>query len=112
MVRINFEYDPSKISDVVGPKLDRQSLPPPLSYIASSGLRIGKCSGAWISVCCPIHKSGAEKNPSLSVNINDGHFICHSCGIKGGDILALHRLIHPGLGFREAVHDLGGRFLE
>ena len=30
-------------------------------------------------------------------------------GVKGGDIVALHRLI-SGLGFIAAVRDLGGRF--
>lgn len=110
MAKLTFEYDPSKIPDRVYPKLDRQSLPSPLAYLANAGLRIGSRSGEWISVRCPVHKGGAEKKPSLSVNINSGGFKCHSCSIKGGDIVALHRLIYPGLGFHDAVRDLGGRF--
>jgi DNA primase len=43
------------------------------------------------------------------VSLTDGHFRCHACGVKGGDVIALHRLA-TGLGFVEAVHDLGGRF--
>ena len=38
-------------------------------------------------------------------------FRCHACGVKGGDVIALHRLI-TGMGFAEAVRDLGGRFHE
>ena len=112
MAELNFIFDPNKVTDRVWPSLDRSSLPAPLSYLASAGLRIGKCRGSWIKACCPIHKGGAEKNPSMSVEVNTGGFFCHSCGIKGGDIVALHRLIHPNLGFREAVADLGGRFHE
>ena len=112
MAELDFKFDPNKVTDRVWPSLDRSSLPSPLSYLASAGLRIGKRSGSWISICCPIHKGGAEKNPSMSVEANTGGFFCHTCGIKGGDIVALHRLIHPNLGFREAVADLGGRFNE
>ena len=112
MAKLNVIFDPNEIADRTYPKLDRRSLPSPLSYLASAGIRIGKRGGDWIGVCCPIHKGGAEKNPSMSVEVNTGGFFCHSCGIKGGDIVALHRLIHPNLGFREAVADLGGRFHE
>jgi len=109
MAKLDFQFDPNKIADRVWPKQDRSSLTAPLSYLANTGLRIGKRSGDWISVCCPIHKGGAEKKPSMSVNISRGGFICHSCGVKGGDIVALHMLI-TGLRFREAFADLGGRF--
>ena len=110
MAKLDFIFDPKKVTDRVWPKLDRQSLPSPLSYLARAGLRIGKRRGLWIKACCPIHKGGAEKNPSMSVHISEGHFRCFSCGVKGGDIVALHRLIYPNLGFREAVRDLEGRF--
>ncbi len=109
MAELSFIFDPNKVTDRVWPSLDRSSLPSPLSYLASAGLRIGKRSGARINVYCPIHKGGHEKNPSMSVHISDGYFRCFSCGVKGGDIIALHRLITK-LGFREAVADLGGRF--
>ena len=90
--------------------LDRRSLPTPTQYLARAGLRLGKRRGLWISVCCPAHKGGAEANPSMSVHLDDGHFRCFACGVKGGDILALHRLMNPSLGFLDAVADLGGRF--
>lgn len=92
-------------------ELDRSSLPLPIAYLVQQGLLAAKARGQWASIRCPAHKSGAEAHPSLRVSLTDGHFHCHACGAKGGDILALHRLV-TGLGFREAVHNLGGRFHE
>ncbi len=89
--------------------IDRASLPTPLSYLTERGLLNGKARGEWAAIICPAHKGGAEQNPSLSVSLIDGHFRCHACGEKGGDVVALHRLI-TGMGFVEAVRDLGGRF--
>ena len=89
--------------------LDRQSLPTPLQYVTGRGLLKGQTRGEWASICCPTHKGGAEKNPSLRVSLIDGHFCCMACGVKGGDVVALHRLI-TGASFLDAVRDLGGRF--
>lgn len=90
-------------------RLDRQSLPAPLAYLAKHGLLKRKPRGEWAAICCPSHKDGAEENPSLRVSLIDGHYRCMACGVRGGDIVALHRLI-TGLSFRDAVRDLGGRF--
>jgi DNA primase len=65
----------------------------------------------WAAIRCPVHKGGGEQTPSLNVSLIDGHFRCHACGVKGGDIISLHRLI-TGMGFIEAVRDLGVRFHE
>lgn len=89
--------------------LDRGSLPTPLQYLTERGLLKGKTRGEWVSIRCPVHKGGAEHNPSLRVSLADGHFKCMACSAKGRDIVALHRLI-TGLGFLDAVRDLGGRF--
>jgi hypothetical protein len=89
--------------------LDRGSLPTPSQYLAERGLLKGKARGEWAAIICPAHKGGAEKNPSLRVSQIDGHYCCHACGVKGGDVVALHRLF-TGMGFVEAVRDLGGRF--
>lgn len=91
--------------------IDRASLPSPLHYLTGRGLLKGKTRGEWISIRCPVHKAGAEDNPSLRVSLADGHFKCMACGASGGDLIALHRLI-TGLGFLDAVRDLGGRFHE
>lgn len=89
--------------------LDRQSLPNPLQYLTERELLKLKPRGEWASICCPAHAGGKEKNPSLRVSLTDGHFRCMACGASGGDLIALHRLI-TGVGFLEAVRDLGGRF--
>ena len=90
-------------------ELDRDSLPHPETYLRERGLLIHRACGDWISIRCPAHKNGDEAHASLRVSLRDGHFRCHACGASGGDIVALHRLM-TGLGFREAVRDLGGRF--
>lgn len=63
----------------------------------------------WVSITCPVHAGGNECTPSMRVSLIDGHFKCMACGEKGGDVIALHRLI-TGASFMEAVLDLGGRF--
>src|ERR1039458_3226292 len=96
-------------SDAARNSLDRQSLPTPLQYLTGRGLLKRRARGEWAAVVCPAHKGGAEKNPSLRVSLIDGHYRCMACGASGGDVVSLHRLT-PGLGFLDAVHDLGGRF--
>ena len=89
--------------------LDRQSLPTPLQYLTERGLLKRKPRGEWAAIVCPAHKGGAEKNPSLRVSLIDGHYKCMACGASGGDVVSLHRRI-TGMGFFDAVRDLGGRF--
>jgi hypothetical protein len=89
--------------------LDRDSLPAPLRYLTERGLFSGKPRGEWAEIRCPVHKAGAETHASMRVSLVDGHFRCMACGARGGDIVALHRLV-TGLGFREAVREIGGRF--
>ncbi len=91
--------------------IDRRSLPLPALYLMQRGLLKRKAGGQWAEICCPSHKGGTERNPSLRVNLIEGHFRCMACGVSGGDILALHRLI-TGFGFIDAVRDLGGCFHE
>jgi hypothetical protein len=90
---------------------DRGSLPTPARYLRDRGLCAGKVRGEWTSIRCPAHKSGAEAHPSLRVSLFDGHFRCMTCGAKGGDIIALHRLL-TGCGFVQALRDLGARLHE
>ena len=91
------------------PELDRGSLPTPMAYLRARGLFKQRVHREWVSVRCPSHKGGNETHPSMRVSLVDGHFRCMACGAAGGDIVALHRLV-TGLGFREAVRDLGARF--
>lgn len=90
-------------------RLDRSSLPAPIRYLADHGLLLRRPARKWVQIRCPAHKGGDEQNPSLGISLTDGHFRCHACGAKGGDIIALHMLV-TGKGFRDAVADLGGRF--
>ena len=91
--------------------LDRDSLPTPAQYLSHRGLLKRKPRGEWAAIRCPVHKGGTESNPSLRVSLVDGHFKCMACGEAGGDIVALHRII-AGVGFMDAVRELGGRFDE
>jgi hypothetical protein len=88
-------------------KLDHASLPSPVNYLASQGLLQGHW-GEWAMIRCPVHKSGQEKHPSMSVNLEKGNFKCFACGAKGGDIVDLHRLV-TGNDFLTTVQHLGGR---
>lgn len=88
--------------------IDRDTLPAPLNYFKSRELLKGAVRGEWVSITCPAHAGGAEKHPSLRVNLVDGHFACMACGVRGGDLIALHRLI-AGVSFPQALADLGVR---
>lgn len=88
------------------PRFDRALLPTPARYLDSRGLLPTTVRGPWAAIRCPAHKQGAESHPSLRVSLEDGHFRCMACGIKGGDVLALHRAI-TGLSFLEAATELG-----
>jgi CHC2 zinc finger len=84
----------------------RDKLPTPTRYLTDRGFLVRQPQGEWVTIVCPRHKGGNEKRPSMGVSLADGHFRCHACGAKGGDIIALHRLI-TGMGFRDALRDLG-----
>ena len=91
--------------------LDRGSLPAPARYLREHGLLAGKIRGESTAIRCPAHKGGTEAHPSMLVSLVDGHFRCMTCGAKGGDIIALHRLL-TGCGFVQAVRELGARLHE
>jgi len=80
-------------------KKDR--LPAPSVYYIERNF-ILKGRGAWCTTICPFHD---DSKPSLSIHIESGAFNCFSCGTKGGDVLAFHRL-YKGMTFAEAVEDL------
>lgn len=90
-------------------RLDHGSLPTTARYLHDRGLLAGKTRGEWVTIRCPSHKAGGEVHPSLRVSLADGHFRCMACGARGGDLVALHRLL-TGVGFTQAVLDLGACF--
>lgn len=90
-------------------KLDRLSglseLPSPrVFYEHFSGLPklIGK--GLWVRAVCPFHTSHTN-SAHLAINLEIGCFVCHSCGAKGGSLVAFHAQ-NVGLSFNEALKDL------
>ena len=81
---------------------DPKKLPAPTEYFAALNFQfIG--NGAWKKTICPFHE---DTRPSLSVHLEIGAFKCFSCGAKGGDVLAFHRLLHK-MSFVDACKDLG-----
>jgi DNA primase len=77
-------------------------LPDPLNYHDDQCTNL-KGLGKWRRALCVFHD---DKSPSLSVNIENGAFICFSCDTKGGDVLSFH-MIKYGLGFVDAAKELG-----
>jgi hypothetical protein len=85
----------------------RALLPSPISVLTRLGIHPKKMNpkGYWI-LSCPFHKEGKEKNPSLNLHQTKGNFRCHSCGAKGGDILAFF-MVFTNTSFIEAARELG-----
>lgn len=79
----------------------RERLPKPADYYLEQGLKLTGI-GPWKSALCPFH---VDANPSLSVNIDSGGFLCHACGARGGNVLDFHKLRY-GLGFIDAAKAL------
>ena len=82
--------------------IDRGALPSPRNYYSEQFPDM-KLDSVWAMVLCPFHD---DTKPSLSINLNEGYFRCHSCGSKGQDIISFHRQINK-IGFIEACEDLG-----
>jgi DNA primase len=81
---------------------ERSSLPDPLSYYESEGLRLTS-RGKWRTTECRFH-GGTD---SMRINTESGAFVCMAgCGARGGDVLAHHMAAH-GLEFVEAAKALG-----
>jgi DNA primase len=41
---------------------------------------------------CPFHKGGQERTPSFYINVDNGLFFCHSCGVKGTFVQLMKQL--------------------
>ncbi|MDO8262191.1 MAG: CHC2 zinc finger domain-containing protein [Gallionella sp.] len=79
----------------------KDNLPNALSYFEAEGLKL-EGRGAWRTTRCEFH----EGSDSMRINTQTGGWICMSCGIKGGDVLAHHMAAH-GLDFISAAKALG-----
>jgi DNA primase len=62
-----------------------QELPKLLRFVKPSGTN--NMGGP-----CPFHKGGEEKTPSFYVNVNNGLYFCHSCGVRGTFVQLLKNL--------------------
>lgn len=62
-----------------------QELPKLLRFIKPSGTN--NMGGP-----CPFHKGGQEKTPSFYINVDNGLFYCHACGVKGTFVQLLKSL--------------------
>lgn len=47
-----------------------------------------KRSGGQIRDFCPFHEG--DRQQSLAINEASGEFVCHACGVKGGDLIQLY----------------------
>lgn len=77
----------------------------PAAFLYSRGLLTKRTLGEWAAIRCPVHKHGQEQHQSMRVNLRDGHYRCMVCGVRGGDLIALHRLM-TGARFTDAVREL------
>lgn len=88
-------------------RFNRFYLPTPIRLLDQLGILPQKENAkGYIKLRCPFHKDGNEKTPSLSMHKSEGHYRCHACGAKGGDILAFYMNI-TGKPFITAAKELG-----
>jgi len=97
----------NKRLDYTRKPFNKNLLPMPIVVLDLLGIKTGKANsgGYWI-IRCPEHKEGKEKEPSLNIHQVTGHYKCHACQVKGGDILAFYRMV-TGKSFVEAAMSLG-----
>lgn len=85
---------------------DDYNLPSPVNYYLKIFPNI-PFRQDWIKVLCPFHD---DHSPSLSINLKEGWFKCHTCGVGGGGITKFHMMKY-GLSFQETIKRLeGGRW--
>ena len=80
----------------------RDLLPGPTDYYRAHLERL-HMRDHWADACCPFHD---DAHASLSVSLIHGGYLCHACGVRGGDGLGFHRRL-TGAGVMEAAKALG-----
>ena len=81
---------------------NREALPEPLGYYEAQGLTFRERKGKWRTTRCDFHQG----SDSLRVNTATGAWVCMSCGIHGGDVLAYEMQL-TGADFVSAAKALG-----
>ena len=69
--------------------------------------RYNPSKNRWQQIRCintPAHMHG-DKNPSASVNMQLGEYVCHACGLRGDGYGLLMEL--EGVSFKDALAQLG-----
>jgi DNA primase len=69
-------------------------------YGVQYGYRLG-----WQAVRCPNRMVHDDQHPSAGVNLTEGAFVCHTCGLKGDAFAVLMEL--EGIDFPTALRELG-----
>jgi hypothetical protein len=88
--------------------LDRQKLPDPHAYYASRDMKLaGRVGAAWKTTACCFH-GGSD---SMRINTRTGGYICMSCQVSGGDVLAYEMAV-SGDTFVSAARRLGAWITE
>ena len=80
---------------------NRDLLPDPTEYFEYQGLQL-KDPGKWGTTRCEFH----DGSDSMRVNRASGAWVCMSCGVKGGDVLA-YEIQRHGTDFVAAAKALG-----
>lgn len=86
----------TKLADI------KRLLPLPSDYYPNHLERFKRNSKQAIALC-PFH---SDTNPSFTVNLKTGAFICFACGARGGDVLSFH-MKYYSLCFMDACKALG-----
>ena len=82
---------------------DRNLQPDPTAYFEEQGLKLtGPRKAKWKTTECRFH----DGSDSMRVNTSTGAWVCMSCGVKGGDVLA-YEMASTGREFVEAAKAIG-----
>jgi hypothetical protein len=102
-IRSNYRTDSNRNQE----KFNKSKLSSPITVLKILGISPGRVNSKdYWSIKCPFHNNGQEKHPSLNLHQGTGHFKCHACGEKGGDILDFY-MKFTGKGFVESAKILG-----
>ena len=82
----------------------RELLPSAASFYANELGKLSRSSRDWAIARCCFHKP--DRNPSLSVNLTGGGFVCFSCQARGGSIIDF-LMLRDGIDFTIAAKRLG-----
>ena len=100
MIEVNGAYISADISDIIG-ELKNQ--------LAINGIQLFYKSidtSNNVQICCPFHKQGQERKPSMGILKSDGTCHCFACGWVG----SIHELISNCFGYDD-LGNFGGKWL-